>query len=342
MTLALPPLATTSVGSFPRPLWLATTERGHARFRPLDAPALAEAKDDATLLSLYEQEELGLDIVTDGEQRRERFIYHAMTTWDGVDLVNTGTKTAFRGRENYPQVVPRIIGHLVRRAPACVEDLRFVKAHTKRPVKIAVPGPLTIADSTFDAFYRDEAALTMDAAAALNGELRDLEAAGCDMLQIDEPAMTRYHEKVSSFAARALDRCLDGITVPTVVHLCYGYPGGLNLQHHITYPRLLDALMTTRIGGVSVEFGRSSFDPAVLAPFRERLVLYGCVDPGATPAPSVEQVKRRVSELLDHVAIDPRRVLLAPDCGLMTIGRELARAKVRVMVEAAEQLRRGL
>jgi 5-methyltetrahydropteroyltriglutamate--homocysteine methyltransferase len=341
MALALQPLSTTSIGSFPRPLWLATTERGHAHFR-LEGAALAEAKDDATLMSLREQEELGLDIVTDGEQRRERFIYHAMQSWDGVDFANTATKTAFRGRTNYPQVVPRIIGPLRRRAPACVADVLFAKAHTDRPVKLAVPGPLTIADSTADQFYNDEAALAMDAAVALNAELRDLQAAGCDMLQIDEPAMTRYHDKVTAFAARALDRCLDGITVPTIVHLCYGYPGGPDLQHHIAYPRLLDALMGTRIGGVSVEFGRSTFDPAVLAPCRDRLILYGCVDPGAAPAPSVAQVKRRVAELLDRVAIDPRRVLLTPDCGLMTIGRELARAKVRVMVEAAQDLRRGL
>ncbi len=341
MALALGPLATTSIGSFPRPSWLAETNRGHARFR-LSGAALEEAKDDATIVSLREQEELGLDILTDGEQRRERFVYHAMLTWDGIDLVNTATKTSFRGRENYPQMLPRVVGPLRRRDPACVADVHFAKAHTSRPVKLAVAGPLTIADSTVDQFYGDEAALVMDAAAALNAELRDLQAAGCDMLQIDEPAMTRYHDKVLAFGARALDRCLDGITVPTVVHLCYGYPGGLGLQHHIAYPRLLDALMETRIGGVSVEFGRSDFDPAVLAPCRDRLILYGCVDPGAAPAPSVDAVKRRVAALLDRVAIDPRRVLLTPDCGLMTIGRELARAKIGAMVEAAKELRRGL
>jgi len=341
MALALGPLSTTSIGSFPRPAWLAATERGHARFR-LDGPMLEEAKDDATLVSLAEQEELGLDILTDGEQRRERFIYHALRTWDGIDLVHTATKTAYRGRENYPMVVPRIVGPLRRRAAACVDDVRFLKAHTRRPVKLAVAGPLTIVDSTIDEHYRDEEALAMDAAAGLNAELKDLEAAGCDMLQIDEPAMTRYHDKVAAFGARALDRCLDGVAVPTIVHLCYGYPGGPDLQYHITYPRLLDALMATRIGGISVEFGRSSFDPAVLAPFRERLILYGCIDPGPAPAPSVDAVKRRVAELLDRVAIDPRRVLLTPDCGLMTIPRELARAKIRTMVAAAQDLRRGL
>ena len=339
--MELEPLTTTSVGSFPRPSWLAETERGHARFR-LEGAALREAQDDATVLSLNEQEALGLDIVTDGEQRRERFVYHAALTWDGIDMVNTDTKSAFRGRVNYPQTVPRIVGPVRRRAPACVEDVRFAKAHTSHPLKLAVAGPLTIVDSTLDTFYGDEEALAMDAAAAINAELRDLEAAGCDMLQIDEPAMTRYHDKVFAFGARALDRCLDGITVPTVVHLCYGYPGGLALQHHITYPRLLDALMETRIGGVSVELGRSEFDPAVLAACRDRLIMFGCIDPGDAPTPTVDSVKRRVTGLLDRVAIDPRNVLLAPDCGLMTIGRALARAKIEVMVEAANELRQGL
>jgi 5-methyltetrahydropteroyltriglutamate--homocysteine methyltransferase len=338
--MELGPLTTTSVGSFPRPSWLAETDRGHARFR-LEGQALREALDDATVLSLAEQEELGLDIVTDGEQRRARFVYHAAMTWYGVDRVNTGTKTAFRGRVNYPQTVPRIVGPVRRRGAACVEDVRFAKAHTRQPLKLAVAGPLTIVDSTLDEFYGDEEALAMDAAVAINAELRDLETAGCDMLQIDEPAMTRYHDKVFAFGARALDRCLDGITVPTVVHLCYGYPGGLPLQHHLTYPKLLDALLETRIGGVSVEFGRSEFDPAVLAAFRGRLIMFGCVDPGAAPTPTVEAVKRRVAGLLDRVAIDPRHVLLAPDCGLMTIGRALARAKIKVMVEAAKELRRG-
>jgi 5-methyltetrahydropteroyltriglutamate--homocysteine methyltransferase len=338
----LPPLATTSIGSFPRPRWLAETDRGHARFR-LSGAELTEAQDDATAVSIKEQEELGLDIVTDGEQRRERFVYHALSTWDGIDMVNTAVKTRFRGRENYPQVVPRVIGALKRREPACVADVRFAKARTRQPLKLAVAGPMTIVDSTADEFYGgDEAALAMDAAIATNAELRDLQDAGCDMLQIDEPAMTRYHDKVLAYGARCLDRCLDGIRVPTIVHLCYGYPGGLALQHHITYPQLLDALMTTRIGGVSVEFGRSEFDPAVLAPFRERLIMFGCVDPGASPAPSAEAVKRRVMGLLERVRIDPRRVLLAPDCGLMTIPRDLARAKIAAMVNAAKDLRRAL
>ena len=182
--------------------------------------------------------------------------------------------------------------------------------------------------------------MAMDVAAAINAELLDLQAAGCDMFQLDEPAMTRYHEKVLAYGAAALDRCLQGVTVPTIVHLCYGYPGGAELQHHYTYPELLDRLMRTKISGFTVEFARSNYDPAILKPYRDRLIMFGCIDPGNTPAPTVDAVKRRIASALEH--LDPRRMLLAPDCGLMTISRDLAREKLQVMVTAAKELRKGM
>jgi 5-methyltetrahydropteroyltriglutamate--homocysteine methyltransferase len=329
------PLMATSVGSLPRPAWLAATERSRVTFR-LEGESLAEAQDDATRIGLQEQEAVGLDILTDGEQRRENFVYHAARTWDGIDLEHQREKETYRNRVS-PRLVPRIVGKIKRRAPACVDELRFAKAHTGRPVKVAVAGPMTVIDSTLDEFYRNEAELAMDIAAAVNAELLDLQAAGCDVLQLDEPAMTRYHHKVFSHGARALDRCLEGVRVPTFVHLCFGYPGGLSLQHQFAYPELLAALLETRIGGFTVEFGRSEFDPAVLKPCRDRLVMFGCIDPGNTPAPPVEAVKARVRQALAH--LDARRLLLAPDCGLMTISRNLAYAKLRVMVQAARELR---
>jgi 5-methyltetrahydropteroyltriglutamate--homocysteine methyltransferase len=328
----------TSVGSLPRPSWLAATDRSRATFR-LEGAALREAQDDATLIALREQEEIGLDILTDGEQRRESFVYHAATTWDGIDMTSQREKETYRNRRS-PRLVPRITGKVQRRSPACLEEVRFAKAHTRRPVKVAVAGPMTVIDSTLDEFYADEAALAMDIAAAINAELLDLQAAGCDALQLDEPAMTRYHDKVFAYGARALERCLDGVRVPTFVHLCFGYPGGLALQHQFAYPELLEALLQTRIGGLTVEFARSDFDPAVLKVCSDRLVMFGCIDPGGTPAPSVDWVKERVRQALRY--LDPQRLLLAPDCGLMTISRQLARQKLRVMVEAAAQLRQEL
>lgn len=336
--MQLPPVATTTVGSFPRPSWLADRERSQVNFR-LEGDMLEEAMDDATMVSIHEQEEIGLDLLTDGEQRRPHFINHILACFEGIDLIQQGTKDVYRRRQQVHSV-PRVVGKIARRAPAVLDDLRFAKEHTKHPVKMAVPGPMTVVDSTLDEVYGNEAALAMDAAAAINEELRDLQAAGCDAVQIDEPAMTRYHEKVAEYGARALDRCIEGITIPTIVHLCYGYPGGGERQHYYEYPELLDLLLKTRIGGLGVEFARSGYDPAVLRVCKDRLILFGCVDPGDTPAPSVESVVSRVREALRYV--DPERILLAPDCGLMTIDRGLARAKARVLVNAALELRRTL
>ncbi|HZU05532.1 MAG TPA: 5-methyltetrahydropteroyltriglutamate--homocysteine methyltransferase [Chloroflexota bacterium] len=335
--MALPPVATTTVGSFPRPGWLADHHRTEVAFR-LEGALLREAQDDATIVALHEQERLGLDLLTDGEQRRPHFIYHVLSCLEGFDLVNRRPK-AIRRRPT-PTLVPRVVGRVRRRAPAVVEDLRFAKAHTTRPVKMAVPGPMTVVDSTYDEVYGDEAALAMDVAAALNEELLALQAAGCDVIQIDEPAMTRWQEKVAAYGAQALDRCLEGVTVPTIVHLCYGYPGTGTLQHHYEYPPLLARLMETRIGGFSVEFARSGYDPALLQGCGERLIMYGCVDPGPAPPEPVETIVARVQAALRYV--DPARLLIAPDCGLMTISRDLARAKVQRLVEAARLVRQAL
>ena len=336
--MEFPPLTTTSVGSFPRPPWLAHTQRNQLTYR-LEGNALREAMDDAMALVIREQEELGLDILTDGEMRRTTFIFHIAGQWEGVDTENVVAKKIYRNREAN-RLVPRITGKIARRAPAAVDDLRTAKTHTGRPIKMAVPGPMTVIDSSSNEYYEDEEEFAFDVAAALNGELRDLQAAGASVLQIDEPAMTRYHDKVRAHGAKALDRCLDGITVPTVVHLCYGYPGGGALQHQYHYEGVLPLLMQTRISGFHVEFGRSSFDPQVLKICGDRIVMFGCLDPGDSPVPTVAEVERRVGEALKY--LDPKQVWLAPDCGLMTISRALAHEKLQVMVEAAKHLRAKL
>lgn len=334
----LPPVATTTVGSFPRPGWLAESQRGEVTFL-FQGERLREAQDDATLLALRRQEEIGLDLLTDGEQRRSQFIYHVLASLEGIDLANRRAK-AIRRRTSHKRLVPRVIGPISRRAPAVVDDLLFAKGHTAHPVKASVPGPMTVVDSTVDEFYGDEAALAMDIAAALNGELLDLQKAGCDVVQIDEPAMTRYHEKVAAYGARSLDRLLEDVTIPSIVHLCYGYPGGDPLQHEYEYPELLALLMHTRIGGFSLEFARSNFDPKQLRLCGEKLVMLGCIDPGNSPPESVERVAARVRAALNYV--EPSRLLIAPDCGLMTISRELAYAKARLLVEAARRARGSL
>jgi 5-methyltetrahydropteroyltriglutamate--homocysteine methyltransferase len=338
--MQLPPIAATTIGSFPRPSWLAQNERSRAVFR-LEGAELKQAQDDATALSIHNQERIGLDLLSDGEQRRTGFINHVLASFDGIDLEHEAVKTIYRRREQ-PRPVPRVVGKITRRRQAIVEDLKFAKAQTNKPIKMDVPGPMTIVDSTLDEFYKgDEAAMAMDAAVAINQELRDLQAAGCDVLEIDEPAMTRYHEKVFAYGAKALDRCLEGITVPTMVHLCYGYPGGHpDRQHEYTYPELLEELMKTRIGGFGVEFARSGYDPAVLSIAKGRIVMFGCVDPSDAPVPSVTQVAERVRQALKY--IEPKNLWLAPDCGLMTITRELADAKAKLLVDVANEVRKTL
>ncbi len=334
----LPPIATATVGSFPRPGWLiAERERGSVTFE-MEGVSLKEAQDDATALVIAEQEEIGLDLLTDGEQRRTSFIHHITANWSGIDLTRLRPKAIRRRTQARP--VPCVVSKVERRSAALVEDLRFAKARTGKPLKMAVPGPMTVIDSTYDEAYGNEVDLAMDIAAALNAELLDLQAAGADVVQIDEPAMTRYHEKVFAYGARALNRCLEGITIPTIVHLCYGYPGTGNSQHEYEYPELLELLLETRIGGFSVEFSRSSYDPAVLRVCRDRLVIYGCVDPGESIQESADEVANRVPDVLNY--LDPTRLIIAPDCGLMTISRELASAKARLLVEVARQVRQSL
>jgi len=336
--MEIPLIAATTIGSFPRPTWLAETDRNRVSYR-LEGATLKEAQDDATALSIHTQEQIGLDLLSDGEQRRIGFINHVLAAFEGIDLEHEAVKRIYRRREQ-PRPVPRIIGKIKRRAAAIIEDLRFAKAHTPKPIKMDVPGPMTVVDSTLNEYYNDEATMAMDVAAALNEELRDLQAAGCDVLEIDEPAMTRYHEKVFSYGAKALDRCLEGIHIPTVVHLCYGYPGGLSQQHEYEYPELLNELMKTRIGGFGVEFARSGYDPAVLSIAKGRIVMFGCVDPSDTPVPSVASVVERVRTALKY--IEPNNLWLAPDCGLMTISRDLANAKAKLLVDVAAEVRKTL
>ena len=335
------PVTPTTIGSYPRPKWMieAIPEESRAAFRfTLEGDALREAQDEAVRAAIRVQEDAGLELIGDGEQRRTNFINHILASWDGVDFENKTAKS-IRRRDD-PRPVPTVRGKLVRREQAAVEDLKFLKANTDRPVKIDVPGPMTVVDSTFDAVYGDEAAMAMDAAAALNQELCALQDAGADVLQIDEPAMTRWHEKVVEYGAKALDRAIAGITVPTIVHLCYGYPGGLEAQHYYTYPELLDMLMETNISGFSLEFARSKYPADVLRHVEGRIVMLGCIDPGDQPLEAKDDVVGLVKQALEYVA--PENLWLAPDCGLMLVSPEQAQAKSKLLVDTANAVRATL
>jgi len=335
------PIMPTTVGSYPRPATLFEPVPGErapvVRFT-MDGDALREAQDKAVLDVIRDQEEVGLELIGDGEQRRTNFINHILASWDGFDFVNRNSRTIRRGTE--PRLVPTVVGKVTRREQAAVEDVKFLKAHSSTPIKVDVPGPMTSIDTTFDAAYGNEAELSMDIAIALNAELRELQEAGADVIQIDEPAMTRWHEKVADYGAQALDRAIEGITVPTIVHLCYGYPGFGGQQHEYTYPELLDMLMGTRISGFSVEFARSAYPSEVLRHAEGRIVMLGCIHPGDTPPEPVADVVELTKQVLEYVA--PENLWLAPDCGLMTISRDLALAKTELLVSVANEIRATL
>jgi 5-methyltetrahydropteroyltriglutamate--homocysteine methyltransferase len=337
----LQPIATTTIGSFPRPTWLyawGPEGRPTELIPRFEGEAFREACDDATLLVLREQEDIGIDLVTDGEQRRTGFVNHILAGLRGFDLERRHGK-AIRNRTR-ERLVPIVADKVRREGSVLGEDLRFAKAHTNRPIKMAAPGPSTVVDTTYDEAYGDEAALAMDYAVALNQELLALQAAGVAVLQIDEPVMTRRQEKVADYGAAALDRCLEGITVPTIVHLCYGYPGADPRQHEFTYPSLLEMLKETRVAGYSLEFARSDYDPAILQGCGDRLVMFGCIDPSPGSLESVELVTQRIKSALKYV--EPERLMVSPDCGLMMAGRELARQKAEVLVAAAAAVRNSL
>src|SRR6266516_4221698 len=220
---------TTLVGSYPQPEWLIDRNKLAGRFPPrvrtrelwrIPDALLAEAQEDATLLAIRAQEEAGLDIITDGEIRRESYSNRFATSLEGVDIDNPGTAL---DRSGHPNPVPRIVGKIRRMHPVEIEDLRFLRAHTRKAVKMTVPGPFTMSQQAQNDFYKSEEEAAMDYAAAVNEEIHDLFAAGADVVQIDEPYMQARPEKARRYGLAALDRALDGISGETAVHLCFGY-----------------------------------------------------------------------------------------------------------------------
>ncbi|HKC42313.1 MAG TPA: uroporphyrinogen decarboxylase family protein [Burkholderiales bacterium] len=332
---------TTLVGSYPQPEWLIDRQKLAGRFPPrvrakelwrIPEPYLAEAQDDATLMAIRAQEEAGLDILTDGEIRRESYSNRFATALAGVDLDNPGTAL---DRSGHPNPVPRIVGPIRRRHAVEVDDLRFLRAHTAKPVKMTVPGPFTMSQQTQNDYYPSEEAAAMDYAVAVNAEIRDLFAAGADIVQIDEPYMQARPEKARAYGLKALDRALDGVEGTTAVHICFGYAAIIH-QRPSGYS-FLPELADCRCAQVSVETAQSGLDCAVLAKFAGKRIMVGCIDLNdpvvETPAAVVARIKRAL------VYVKPEDVILAPDCGMKYLPRSTAFGKMRAMVEAARLLR---
>jgi 5-methyltetrahydropteroyltriglutamate--homocysteine methyltransferase len=340
-------LRTTLAGSLPKPAWLA--DPGHQLFAPWvpSADRLGEAQDDAVRLALLDQEEAGLDIVSDGEQRRRHYIWGFLDGLTGTDTQRLGRKRTRGGKYVPEQDVARIVGEVTWPGPVMGPALAFAKAHTRRPVKVALPGPMTLVDTTLDEHYRcDEESLAMRFAGLLNAEARALAAAGADVIQFDEPCFSIYLDKVKGWGIRALEAAIAGVTCTTAVHICYSYgiPRVLAWkkqntewgQYGVTLPRLRE----TRIDQISVECAASGVDVAVLEEARGKDVLLGVIDVGTEEVESPELVATRIRKALPYV--EPGRLFPCTDCGLVPRSRHAARAKLRALVEGARVVRREL
>jgi 5-methyltetrahydropteroyltriglutamate--homocysteine methyltransferase len=332
---------TTLVGSYPQPEWLIDRRKLAGRFPPrvrakelwrVPEPYLAEAQDDATVLAIRAQEQAGLDIITDGEMRRESYSNRFATALEGIDIDNPGTAL---DRSGHPNPVPRIVGKIRRKRPVELEDLRFLKRQTARQTKITVPGPFTLSQQAQNDFYRSEEEAAMDYAVAVNEEMRDLFAAGADVVQIDEPYMQARPEKARQYGLRALNRALEGISGTTAVHICFGYAAIIH-QRPSGYS-FLPELAASPVEQISIETAQSNLDTAVLRKLPGKKIMVGCIDLSEMRVETPQQVAERIRRALRHTR--PEDVIVAPDCGMKYLPRDVAYGKMKAMVEGAKLLR---
>jgi 5-methyltetrahydropteroyltriglutamate--homocysteine methyltransferase len=341
MKPALPLLPTTLVGSYAQPDWLIDREKLGTRFPPRVrarelwrvAPEwLEQAQDDATILAIHDQELAGLDIITDGEMRRESYSNRFATALEGVDIDNPGTAL---DRSGHPNPVPRVVGPIRRRNPVLVRDVEFLRGHTTKPIKITVPGPFTMSQQAQDDYYKDEVALAMDYAAAVNVEIEDLFVAGADIVQVDEPYMQARPDKAKRFAVQVLDRALEGIGGITAMHICFGYAAVIhNRPSGYSFLPELDA---SKIHQISIETAQANLDCSVLEKLPSKTILLGVLDLSDMTVETPETVAARIRRALPHVP--PKRIVVAPDCGLKYLPREVAFGKMRAMVAGAAIVR---
>ena len=335
---------TTLVGSYPQPEWLIDRQKLAGRFPPrvrarelwrIAEPWLAEAQNDATILAIRAQEAAGLDVITDGETRRESYSNRFATALEGVDIDNPGSAL---DRSGHPNPVPRIAGRIRRARPVLVDDVRFLRAHTTRAIKMTVPGPFTMSQQAQNDHYPSEEEAAMDYAAAVNAEIRDLLAAGADIVQVDEPYMQARPEKARQFGLRALNHALHGVSGPTAVHICFGYAAIIH-QRPSGYS-FLPELAGCPVQQISIETAQSGLDCAVLAKLEGKQIMLGCLDLEDPVVESPATIVARVKRALPYVRAE--RIILAPDCGMKYLPRDVAFAKMRAMVEAAVLLRTEL
>ena len=332
---------TTLVGSYPQPEWLIDRQKLLKQFPPrvrakelwrIPEPFLAEAQDDATLVAIRAQEEIGIDIVTDGEIRRESYSNRFATALEGVDTDNPGQGL---DRSGHPTVLPRIVGRIRRKHPVEVQDLIFLRKNTSRKIKITVPGPFTMSEQAMNEFYKSGADAAMDYAVAVNAEIKDLFAAGADVVQVDEPWMQARPEKAREYGLAALNRALEGVMGTTGVHICFGYAALIHTRP--SGYSFLPEFAGCRCSQVSIETAQSKLDCKVLEQLNGKQIMVGCIDLADHAIETPETVAERIRKALKYVA--PENVILAPDCGMKYLPRAVADGKLRSMVAAAKILR---
>ncbi|MBN9101582.1 MULTISPECIES: 5-methyltetrahydropteroyltriglutamate--homocysteine methyltransferase [unclassified Pseudonocardia] len=342
--MATPLLPTSLVGSYAQPDWLIDRSRLAGRFPPrvratelwrVDPEFLAQAQDDATLLAIRAQEDAGLDIITDGEIRRESYSNHFATALDGVDVDNPGVAL---DRSGHPNPVPRITGPIARPHPVQVDDLRFLRAHTDRTIKMTVPGPFTMSQQAQNDHYPDAEAAAMAYAVAVNAEIRDLHAAGADIVQIDEPYMQARPDAARAYGLAALNAALEGVTGTTAVHICFGYAAIIH-ERPEGYS-FLPELAGCPVDQISIETAQSGLDLEVLSDLTDKTIILGVIDLSTPEIETAEEVAARTRRAFDR--IPPGQVVLATDCGMKYLPRASAEGKMRAMSDAAQLLRAEL
>ncbi len=338
-------LPTTVVGSYPQPDWLVDRDnlrkRVPVRWRAremwrIPEPWLEQAQDDATIVAIHDMERAGVDIISDGEIRRESYSNRFANALGGVDRDRPGQGLNRRGK---PDVVPLVCGQIRRLAPVEVRDLIFLRQHTSRMTKLTLPGPFTMSQQAQNTYYPDDESLAMDYAAAVNEEIKDLFAAGADVVQIDEPYMQAWPDKARKFAVRALNRALEGVGGTTAVHLCFGYGHYVKEKKEPGYA-FLGELEECAADQVSIEAAQPKLDLSVLKELPSKTIMLGVLDLGDPQVESAETVANRIRAALKVVS--PSRLVIAPDCGMKYLARDVAFAKLKAMVEGTQLVRAEL
>jgi len=336
-------LPTTVVGSYPQPDWLidrAVLGAKVPRVREPDlwrvrAEFLEEAQNDATLLAIQDMERAGIDIVTDGEMRRESYSNRFATALEGIDVERPGSTI---NRSGKPIPVPRVAGPIRRIRGVEIQDLVFLKKNTSRAAKITLPGPFTMAQQAQDDYYKDEEAMAMAFAAAVNEELRELFAAGADVVQLDEPWLQARPDRAARYGVKAINRALAGVTGTTVVHVCFGYAAAVHDKPsgYSVLPQLADTAATQ----ISIEAAQPGLDLGVLKDLAPKTVMLGVIDLGTKEVESAGDVAKRLAAAFKYVA--PEKLVAAPDCGMKYLPRATAFAKLQALAAGAAMARKAL